>query len=187
MIGKKFRTARKNKGLTQQQLADCVGVPRTKIAEMETGAGKKEPDRNFLIRIAEALETPELLFTYCEECPIRNHVIFALFPELNNIRRDPVAIAARLRTELREGEAALDRLIERMGDRDFFANQNYRETWTNELEQLVDVKRGIEILETELVLIGAHSFSEIRAVYQQQQQKCEAHGHHKPDSYPREL
>ena len=42
----------------------------------------------------------------------------------------------------------------------------------------MDVKRGIEILEFELLLSGAHSKQNLEKVYKQQQQKCIENGHH---------
>ena len=47
------------------------------------------------------------------------------------------------------------------------------------MEQVIDVKRGIEILEFELMLSGLHSQEDLQAVYERQQRKCEDHGHHK--------
>ncbi len=53
--------ARKRKGLTQQQLADALGVNRVSIARIE--AGTQSPSMTTALRIAEVLgESVETLF-----------------------------------------------------------------------------------------------------------------------------
>ncbi len=52
-IGQRIRTARKDHGLTQEDLAAAVGVSRSAVAQWETGrAGQLTPN---LARIADAL------------------------------------------------------------------------------------------------------------------------------------
>ena len=48
------------------------------------------------------------------------------------------------------------------------------------MEQIVDVKRGIEILEFELLLSGIHSQEDLDRVYTRQQEKCVERCHHIP-------
>ena len=52
------------------------------------------------------------------------------------------------------------------------------QTFAQEMEQVVDVERGIEILKFELIRSGLHTADDIKAVEDQQQQKCVANGHH---------
>lgn len=52
-IGDRLKTLRQNKGLTQAQLADNIGIPRTTYANYETN--KREPKIEVLNKIAEQL------------------------------------------------------------------------------------------------------------------------------------
>lgn len=176
--GAKIREARKIKNMTQAQLAADIGTVQSAVSAIEKD---EAPDLQpaTLIRISDTLDAPEILLQHCQSCPIRQHVLLRYFPELNNIRRDPAVIAARLRKEMAEGIDALDRLGERFSDRDFKSRPDYRDAFEREFEQVIDVKRGIEILEFELLLTGIHTEEELRAVYARQQSKCETKGHHR--------
>jgi transcriptional regulator with XRE-family HTH domain len=154
-----------------------VGLRKSALSTIENGQLKGGPSPERLIRISDALDAPEILIHHCQSCPIRQHVLLRYFPDLNNIRRDPAVIAARLRKEMVEATEALDRLGERFSDRDFKSRADYRETFEREMELVIEVKRGIEILEFELLLSGTHSQEDLAAVYARQQAKCE-NGHH---------
>lgn len=54
-LGVKVRELRKNLGLTQQKLADEVGVPRPYISRLERGRFKK-PSADLMLRVAKALK-----------------------------------------------------------------------------------------------------------------------------------
>jgi len=179
-IGKKITAARKKRGVTLEQLGDLIGIGKSSMSAMERGELKGGPSADTLVRIADALDAPEILLYHCQACPIRQHVVLRYFPELNNIRRDPAVIAARLRKEMVEAAEALDRLGERFSAPDFKNRPDYQEIFEREMEQVIDVKRGIEILEFELVLEGVHTPKDLKSVYERQQAKCEARGHHKP-------
>lgn len=176
--GELIRRARKRKGMTQAGLGLAAGMVQSAISAVEKGQAHLAQDA--LIRIADALDAPEILIHHCQACPVRQHVFLRYFPELNNIRRDPAVISARLRKEMIEGAEALDRIGERFSDADFKSSPDYREIFEREMEQVIDVKRGIEILEFELLLSGLHSQEDLQRVYARQQQKCIDHGHHKP-------
>lgn len=180
-IGQKIANARKKVAFTLENLSSIVGLGKSALSTIENDGLKGGPDPQTLIRISTALDSPDILVHHCQECPIRQHILIKYFPELNNIRRDPAVIAARLRKEMSEATEALDRLGERFSDRDFKSRPDYREIFEREMEQVLDVKRGIEILEFELLLSGLHSQEDLQAVYARQQAKCEAHGHHKPE------
>lgn len=51
---KEFKEARKNLGLTQQELANKAGIDRTVIAKIETGA--RNTTLNSLMMLAEAMD-----------------------------------------------------------------------------------------------------------------------------------
>lgn len=179
-IGGKIREARRRIGLRGEDLGSAVGLTKSSISKIENDEGKGGIDAETLIRIADALDAPEILLHHCQSCPIRQHVFIRYFPELNNIRRDPAVIAGRLRKEMVEATEALDRLGERFSDADFKSRSDYQQVFEREMEQVIDVKRGIEILEFELLLSGLHSPQDMKSVYERQQRKCEANGHHKP-------
>lgn len=178
-IGEKISEARKKAGMTLEALGAVIGLGKSALSSMENDQLKGGPDPATLIRISDALDAPEILLHHCQSCPIRQHIFLRYFPELNNIRRDPAVIAARLRKEMVEATDALDRIGERWSDRDFKSRPDYLQVFQREMEQVIDVKRGIEILEFELLLTGVHSQDDLQAVYARQQRKCEENGHHK--------
>lgn len=177
-LGEKITAARKRKGMTQIDLGSAVGLAQNAISNIENDGLKGTPDSTTLIRISEALHAPEILIHHCDSCPVRQHIMLKLFPDLNRIKRDPLAVATRLRKEMMEGAQALENLIERYSDVDPKASPDYQELFEREMEQVIDVKRGIEILEFELLLSGMHSREDLDRVYERQQQKCIDHGHH---------
>lgn len=54
-LGEKIASARKEKGMTQEMLAEQLGVTRQAVARWETGLSV--PDAGMLVRIAGALDT----------------------------------------------------------------------------------------------------------------------------------
>lgn len=179
-LGETIARARKKKGLSLEELGEAVGMSRNVPFLLEKNAMKRGADPLTLIRISEALDAPEILIHHCDTCPIRNHIMLKLFPDLNNIRRDPATMVSKLRKEMVEATAAAERLSERYMDVDFRSRPDYRETFEREMEQIIDVKRNIEALEFELILSGLHTREDIDRVYERQQKKCEEHGHHRP-------
>lgn len=178
-LGKKIITARKKRSMTQEELATSIGMTGASLSGWESDRLKNQPDPRTLIRLSSVLNAPELLIHHCETCLVRQHIFIKYFPDLNNIRNDPAVIASRLRKEMVEATEALDRLAERFSDADFKTRPDYQEVFEREMEQVFDVKRGIEILEFQLLLSGLHSQEDLASVYERQQRKCEAHGHHK--------
>jgi transcriptional regulator with XRE-family HTH domain len=181
MIGSVLRAARKKRGWTLDQLGDVVGLTKGTLSSYENDNTKGGPDTETLCKIADALNDLSILVSHCQSCPVRKHIFLKQFPELNNIRRDPAIIAARLRKEMVEATEALDRLTERFSDADFKTRPDYQEFFEREMEQVVDAERAIEILKFELILSGTHSSADIQRVYERQQQKCIDNGHHKPE------
>lgn len=179
-IGKKIRDTRKARGLRGQDLGDMVGLTKAGISQIELNE-RKYPDVGMLCKIADALNDLSILVSHCQSCPVRKHIFLKQFPDLNNIRRDPAIITARLRKEMTEAVDALDRLGERFSDADFKSRPDYMEVFMREMEQVVDAERAIEILKFELVLSGTHSSADMQKVYDSQQAKCIANGHHKPE------
>lgn len=176
--GQMIKAARQRSKVKLEEVALATGVSTSSMSGYENDRLKGEIPRDVLIKIAETLNDVGILVHHCQTCPVRQHVFLKQFPDLNNIRRDPAVIAARLRKEMIEAADSLDRLTERFSDRDFKSRSDYQEIFEREMEQVIDVKRNIEILEFELVLSGLHSSRDLRKVYDNQQKKCIEHGHH---------
>lgn len=179
-IGEKIRSARKKAEMTGEELGRGVGLTKAAISQIERGKNSSV-DVDRLCKIADALNDLSILTHYCQACPVRQAVFLRQFPDLNNIRRDPAIIATRLRKEMMEAVTALDTLSERFSDADFKGSPGYMEVFMREMEQVVDAKRCIEILEFELIISGTHSSLDLKKVYERQQKKCIEHGHHKQD------
>lgn len=177
-LGEKIAAARKKKSMSQAQLGNLVGLAQNAISNLENDALKTPPDAATLIRISEALDCSDILLHHCDTCPVRQHILLKKYPDLNHIRPDPVAIAARLVSEMQEGAAAMSRLMTRFTDLDFQKQPDYMQAFMKEMEQVIDVERGIEILKFEMLRSGLHTAEDLRAVERKQQAKCEARGYH---------
>lgn len=177
-LGDKITAARKAKGMTLDDLGEIVGMSKSGLSKIENNELKSPPEPRTLIRIAEALGCLDILIHHCDACPIRQHIMLKQYPDLNNIRTDPAVIAARLAKEMTEGAAAATRLMERFSDKDFQSRPDYMAAFVREMEQVIDVERGIEILKFELIRAGWHTQDDMKLVADAQQQKCIEHGHH---------
>lgn len=179
-VGQKIKAARKKRQMRGEDLGSAVGLTKSTISKIENDEVKGRVDNDTLIRISEALNAPDILAHHCQSCPIRQHVLIKYFPELNRIHRQPAVITSKLRKEMKEALVSLEGLGEFYSKVDFQEDPSYRESFQREMEQIIDVKRGIEILEFELLLSGLHSKEDLQEVYDRQQAKCERNGHHRP-------
>lgn len=180
-LGETIITARKRAGMSQTDLAGKIGLTGASVSVIENDGLKAGPDSTTLIRISEALHAPEILIHHCDQCPIRQHIMLRQYPELNNIRRDPAIITARLSKELGEAKVAADDLAERLSDKDFKSRAGYQEFFDSKMEQILDAERNIEILKFELLLSGTHTKEDMDRVCDRQQAKCVDRGHHVPE------
>ena len=180
-LGKTIQAARKRKKITLSELGSSVGLAKSSLSLLENDNFKNSPDHKTLIRIAEALNAPEILIYHCQECPIRQHIMLRHYPELNNIRTDPASIVAKMRKEMQEAIDAADQLGEKYLKVDFKNDPDYQHVFFQAMEQILDVERVIETLKFELILHQVHTHEEIQQVVDHQQQKCIEHGHHKPE------
>lgn len=180
-LGKMIQQARNKARITGVELGLAVGLSGPAIGKIENDDLKRGPDPRTLIRIADALNAPEILLHHCEQCPIRQHIMLRHYPELNNIRKDPASIIAKMRKEMQEAIEAADELGEKYLKVDFKNDPDYQRTFTEAMEQILDVERVIETLKFELVLNQIHTQEELQQVIDNQQRKCVEHGHHKPD------
>lgn len=179
-IGEKIQKARKARGITGAQLAAAVGLSAAAIGMVENDKLKNGPSPGIVVKIAEALDDNTILLHYLEENPVYRAIIPRIFPELNNIRRDPAIIFSRFADEAQEAVEAARILAQIFSNADPRMTSNFDTVFKAKLEQIVDVQRCAEILFTGLIAAGIMSESDQRSIHEAQQAKCELHGHHRP-------
>ena len=181
-LGQKIREVRKAKGLRLEDLAAATGKGITAIHAIENDHLKGGPEPEVLIKIADALEDRSILVYALLNNPICQRIIPRAFTPLNNIKTDPSAIFAMLQEELEEAIEAAKILGRIFAHKDPASQPGYREVLFAQLEQILDVPRGVEEMFAALKASGALSEEEHLEVHVRQQAKVEAHGHHKPQS-----
>lgn len=180
-LGEKISQARKKKGMTLDELGRIVGLGKSSLSGYENGTQKNGPDAHTLIRISEALDDDSILLAYLEDNPVYKAIIPRVFPDLNNIRRDPAIIFTRLAKEADEAREAALILAEVFSNADYRRVANFEELFKSKMEQVIDIKRAVEVLEFQLLASGVLTKDGLRDIYARQQKKCEEHGHHVPD------
>ncbi len=180
-IGSLINKARKRAKMKLEDLGHAVGLSMSSMSAYENNKLKGSIDPDVLVKIADTLNDLSILVHHCESCPVRKHIFIKQFPDLNNIRHDPAIISGRLGKELQEAVTAAADLGEQFSNKDFKDRPDYKEIFGKAMEQVIDVKRCIEIFEFELILSGTHSSKDLQRVYDKQQKKCEERGHHKPE------
>ncbi len=180
-LGQKIRESRKEMGITAEALGGLLGLSASAIWKIENDQLKGGPDAETVVKIANVLNDNTILLHYLEENPVYREIIPRIFPELNNIRRDPAIIFTRLAREMDEAKGACDILAEIFSNADYQRVPRFDETFVANMEQIIDVKRGVEILELQLICSQIMTEDERRKVYERQQAKCEANGHHKAE------
>lgn len=178
-IGQKIREARKRKGQTGAGLAEMVGLSPAAIVKVENDELKNGPAPYLVVQIANALDDTSILMHYLETNPVYQEIIPRIFPELNNIRRDPAIIFSRFADEAQEAVEASRILAQIFSNAEPHRSPNFEQVFKAKLEQIVDVQRCAEILFTGLIAAGIMTEADRRAVHEAQQAKCEEHGHHK--------
>lgn len=181
-VGKKILEVRKSKNITGEALGELIGLSKSAIWKIENDLLKGGPDPDTVIRIAEALCDDTILLHYIETNPVYQHILPKIFPDLNNIRRDPAIIFTRLMGEAKEAMDASEIMAGIFSNADPTRTPNFDETFKKKMEQIVDIKRAVEILEFELMASGVITKQWLQEVYDRQQRKCEDHGHHNPEA-----
>jgi len=180
-LGELITKIRKERGLTQEDLGNIIHLSKSAVWKIENGDLKGGPDPHTVIQISAALECEAILFKYLEDNPVYKAIIPKIFPDLNNIRRDPAIIFTRLAREAEEAREAALVLAEMFSNADPYRIPGFEDTFRSMMQQLVDVKRGVEILETQLITTHIINQAGLKEIYAEQQAKCEAHGHHIPE------
>lgn len=128
MISSQIKRFRKEKGMTQEQLANAIGVSVMTIRRFE--AGTREPKTPMLSKIAQALGIPKLRFYEIteEDKQIEEKVLaeihsgkYGIIPEYLNLESDPNCIKLL---------NAFDKL-----------NQTGKETAVQRVEELAEIKK----------------------------------------------
>ncbi len=181
-LGQKITEVRKEKGIKAAELAAKIGRSAAVMSDIENDRLKGGPSPDLVVRISEELNDTSILTHALQANPIFQAILPRIFPDLNNIRRDPAIIFTRLSREAEEAKEAADVLAELFSNSEPERVPGYEQTFKAKMEQLVDIKRGVEIAEFELIAARIVTEEWIKDVYERQQAKCEARGHHKPPS-----
>ncbi|MCK4620684.1 MAG: helix-turn-helix transcriptional regulator [Desulfuromonadales bacterium] len=180
-IGEKIKKARKAAGLTGADLAELISVSPALIGKIEQDGQKFGPSPETVVKIADALNDKTILTTYLENNPVYQSIIPKIFPDLNNIRRDPAIIFSRFATEAEEAVEAARILSDIFSNAEPSNTPNFCEVLKAKLEQVVDVQRCAEVLFLQLIAGGVISDTDRCDIHMRQQRKCIENGHHKPD------
>ena len=179
-FGQKVRDSRKKGGLTSQKLAELVGMSGPWISKVEADSFDFGPRADLVVALAEALNDESILHTYLENNPVYQAVVPRVFPELNNIKTDPVAVFTKMEEEIGEASESIKIL------KNMYGHVNPREVVPKfseilvaNMEQLIDVQRIIEAVQTEMQKEGLMLREERAEVYRRQQQKCLDRQYHK--------
>lgn len=176
-LGKKILDVRKKKGITGAALAESLGLSPASISGYENDKSSIDPET--VIKIAEALGDDSILLHYLEENPVYRAILPKIFPDLNNIRRDPAVIFTRLAREAEEALHAAQVMAEVFSNAEPRTTPNFEAVFAAKMEQIIDIKRAAEILEFELIASGVVTKEWLHGVYEAQQRKCEERGHHR--------
>jgi transcriptional regulator with XRE-family HTH domain len=179
--GKKIKESRDFRGIRAADLAAGVGVSAPTLSMIENGRLKGGVDPGLVVSISNYLNDKTILTTYLENNPVYQSIIPKIFPDLNNIRRDPAVIFSRFAAEAEEAVEAARILAEIFSNADPTRSPNYHQTLKNKLEQIIDVQRCAEILFLQLIQCDVITDEGRREVHANQQQKCIDRGHHIPE------
>ncbi len=180
MVGGKIEKSRKNAGLSAADLGALVGVTGAAIGKVERNELKNGPSPDLVIKIADALCDDSILIYYIENNPVYQRILPKIFPDLNNIRTEPAVIFTRLAREADECRDAAEVMAEVFSNKDPRRVPMFDEIFKSKMEQIVDVKRAVEILEFQLLAAAIIDKDWLDSIYASQQRKCVEHGHHDP-------
>lgn len=179
-VGQTIVTARKRKCLTAATVAAFLGISPPAYSSIENDLLKGGPDADVVVKLAEFLGETKILMAYLENNPVLRAFIPNIFKPLNHIRTDVAIVLGRLRKEMSEAMDAIEIMEEMFSNADPQASLRFMEIFKEKMQQVIDVKRGIEILE--LQLLADQIMDEVlrRQIYQEQDEKCVRKGHHIP-------
>jgi transcriptional regulator with XRE-family HTH domain len=173
--------SRRSKGIRGEDLGSAVGLSKSSISKIENDEIKGGPEPETVVKIAEALGDRSILTTYLEQNPVYQSIIPKIFPDLNNIRRDPAIIFSRFASEAEEAVEAARILADIFSNAEPSSHPNFCEVLRANLEQIVDVQRCAEVLFLQLIAGGVIDETDRCEIHVQQQRKGELKGHHRAD------
>jgi len=180
-LGQKIEEARKRRGMKQDELGVILNLCKSSVSKIENNELKGGPDPATVVKIAEVLRDESLLFFYLEQNPVYRAVLPKVFPDLNRIRTEPAVIFTKVAHETEEAKEAAMILSEVFMRPEPRQMPGFDELFKAKMEQLLDVKRAVEILEFQLIAAGIMSKETLQEIYDSQQAKCEERGYHVPD------
>jgi transcriptional regulator with XRE-family HTH domain len=180
--GKKIKESRDFRGVRASDLAAGVGISAPTLSMIENGRLKGGVDPELVVSISNYLNDKTILTTYLENNPVYQSIIPKIFPDLNNIRREPAVIFSRFAAEAEEAVEAARILAEMFSNVDPTRTPNYQQILNAKLEQILDVQRCAEILFLQLIQFDVITEEGRRDVHASQQRKCVDHGHHIPEA-----
>jgi transcriptional regulator with XRE-family HTH domain len=178
-IGQKITEARKRAGMTLEELGLAIGLGKSALSFLENDKLKGGPSAETVVNIARALGDQALLLFALQENPIYKAVIPQIFPDLNNILNDPSSIFRKLEEELEEALEASKIIARELCHADPKSNPRFREVFMANMEQILDVMRGGEILFLKLIAAEIMTQEDRMELHDRQQAKCERNGHHR--------
>jgi len=178
-IGQKIRASRREKRKTLADVAEHLGLTAVTVSDIERDRLKDGPSAAVVVKIADFLNDTSLLLHYLEENLVYQAVIPRIFPELNNIRKDPAIIFSRFADEAGEAMEAARILSQIFANADPVNTPNFKEVFAAKMEQIIDVQRCAEILVLQLIEAGVMTDRDRLDLHGRQQKKCVERGHHK--------
>jgi transcriptional regulator with XRE-family HTH domain len=107
-FGQRIKTLREAKNLTQQELADRIGIKRPSLTAWELGTTKKVKDENILAAARELETTPEYLLYGKEPAPSPVAELEQTWDKLTPSQKH--AIAEQARVYAKQNQDVLDNL-----------------------------------------------------------------------------
>lgn len=179
-FGEKITESRKRKGVKMEALAAAIGKSMPTVSGYENN--RNLPDPETVVSIFEALDDESILLFYLENNPVYKAVIPKVFPDLNKINtKAPSIIFFRVAEEAEEARSAAQLLGRLYTNDDPTTKPNFKEVFTANMEQILDIKRAVEILEFQLLSMGIMDKQGLLEIYSNQQKKCIDKGHHIPE------
>jgi len=180
-LGQKIEAARKRRGMKQEELGLALNLCKSSISKIENGELKGGPDPEMVVKTSQILRDESILFFYLEQNPVYRAVLPKVFPDLNRIRTEPAVIFTKVAHEAEEAKDAAMILSEVFMRPEPRKMPGFDELFKAKMEQLIDSKRSVEILEFQLIALGIMTKETLQEIYDSQQAKCEERGYHVPE------
>lgn len=179
-LGQKIEEARKRRGMKQDELGGLLNMSKSSVSKIENDELSGGPAPATVVKISEILRDESILFFYLEHNPVYCAVLPKVFPDLNRIRTEPSVIFTKVAHEAEEAKEAAMILSEVFMRPEPRKMPGFDGIFKAKMEQLLDVKRAVEILEFQLIAAGIMTKEMLQEVYDSQQAKCEERGYHQP-------